>query len=266
MVYRRSSRYGRRRFRRGRPLGIRRRRSRFYARRAGRRNYRMMRRRRGTTAVRYRSAKYKNGQIQQMSSKFEWHSYLINSGETPTTNETTTAAEFATKGHQFTLDQAEIAVGGPLYSNFDEYKIRKIVTHYKLIGNIQSQEATAATGSGSRLSGGLKVAIKYDYNDANAGKTYTQLVAGGASQKTLDAAHPEFSIVLKPAVLQYGYVSGVSGASTNGWLPAWNKWIRYADKNVKHYGYKTDGMLDIPVGSKVLKTTKVYVDFRNPNY
>lgn len=117
---------------------------------------------------------------------------------------------------------------------FEYYKIDKVVVEfsYKADGDPR-RDVTQANQMGVNEANPL-LYFKVDHNDITADSLATMKASSKTRKYQFTNDKPNFTIQIKPAVLDEVYKSSV--AST--YVPKWQQWLTTADLTVPHYGLK----------------------------
>lgn len=159
----------------------------------------------------------------------------------------------------------EMAQSGEYINIFEEYKINKVVATFRYKGN----SSTAVAQSAYQVN--EINPILYFKVDHNSDSTSVSLGDMKKSMKTKEHQFtndkPEFSIVLKPAVLVEA--SQVEGAIGTHYYPRWGQWLPVEEGAVGHFGLQayavagSGGGTSNPGSIKV--TYKIYFSCKNNN-
>ena len=117
---------------------------------------------------------------------------------------------------------------------FEYYQLNKVVVHvrYKADGNPRT-DVNAATYMPVNEANPV-LWFKVDHNDASSDTLDVMKASTRTKEVQLTNNKPNFSIVLRPSILQEAYKSSV--AST--YIPKWKQWLTMGDPTVPHYGLK----------------------------
>lgn len=156
-----------------------------------------------------------------------------------------------TQPYQLTVAQESAAVGyfrdftwaqclqvGHYASIFEYYRLNKVVVEFRYKG-ASTPAYTTINGTGT-TSNEIKNEInpvlyfKVDHNDINSDSLADMKESMRTKEHQLTNDKPNFSIVLKPAILAESYKTTLSTA----YMPKWGQWLSTSDDTVPHYGLK----------------------------
>lgn len=159
----------------------------------------------------------------------------------------------------------EMQQSGEYIQLFEEYRINKVVATFRYKAN-----STVAVGNSLYQVNEINPVLYFKV-DHNSDSTTVSLADMKESMKTREHQFtndkPEFSVVLKPAVLVEA--STVEGAIGTHYYPQWKKWLPVEEGAIGHYGLQaycvagSGGGTSQPGSLKV--TYKIYFSCKNNN-
>ena len=159
----------------------------------------------------------------------------------------------------------EIAQSGEYINIFEEFRINKVVATFRYKAN-----STVAVGNNVNQVNEINPVLYFKV-DHNSDSTAVSLADLKKSMKTREHQFtndkPEFSIVLRPAVLVEA--STVEGAIGTHYYPRWKKWLPVEEGAIGHFGLQayavagSGGGVSQPGSLKV--TYKIYFSMKSNN-
>lgn len=160
------------------------------------------------------------------------HNFVERSGATTMTIKTEANAEGLFKSFEL----AHVQQFSAYTTLFEYYKIDKVVVEfrYKSIGGQARVVDVANSLPVNEVNPVLY--FKVDHNDAEEDSLVTLKQSMRTREHQFTNAKPNFSIVLKPAVMLLD--NNIKGATGTNYRPRWGMWLDTQESGIEHYGLK----------------------------